>query len=136
MKFGMTGETAVDVFDKLLPIRKKIANFLSGFFEHRSYGAGLEKILIGIICVKPTSESFYEVRINYTKSENLLVYNVKIPHQSVLQEHDESVIVSIFSKELIASLDTIENLKIPDFDFQKFKADFSDAIGLLQSECQ
>jgi len=121
MKFGIAMYRSADI-DKITIIYP-LAQKANSFLETRDYGAGVQDYIIGIICM--SSEFDYkwkEEKKKYYKTKRLLEYDIKLNYAQV-ENATENGIKQIFAGRWLDSLGVIEELKIKNFDTDKFRED-------------
>ena len=122
MDFGLSAEISDDA-DKNSDVITRVSKYFEGYFEKRYYGEGIETFVIGIICVRPEVDFFFEERrVKYSKKKRELTYDIKLDYQQFV-DSNEKEIIKLLSEKIVDSLKKIEGKKIPDFDRDQFKND-------------
>ena len=135
MDFGLSKEMSADIIQEKINILSEMSFAMEDYFKNRDYGKGISSLTIGIVCVAPEFEFFFKkIRSKYIKSKKMLEYDVKVEH-SVLKEANEPMLQSIVAEAIFTSLGIIDDLKIQDFDIDRFRVDLkgffkSEGIGL------
>lgn len=124
---------------------EEVSDKLQNKFENLSFGDSLKSLVIGIVCIKPEFEFFFQENQPkyYTKKkvitrsgnsveiENLLEYSVKLDYE-LFSSFEEMEFKKSLAKEILISLDTFHSIKaLKDFDFKSFQDAFSSVLGYL-----
>jgi hypothetical protein len=123
-----------------------IVNFsdqLKDYFKNKYYGDDVKAYTIGVVCVSPQYEQFFQVKKpRYTKGkketiqhgipftlEDNFEYSIKIDFESFKNADNERA-KKILAKEILASLTILDQMKskIKDFDSTKFKGDLMEYL--------
>jgi hypothetical protein len=126
MDFGMSFELSKEIKSNISSLND-LSKLLKDFFSEKSYGESVERIVIGIICVHPMFDEFFQTRKKYNKNTGLLEYDIKLDFQSCLNKRTEEVIKMVM-KRIIDSLAVFKELKITGFDVARFKKDLESRI--------
>ena len=129
MKVGLSLEVSAPLEGKVDFVHS-YSRILEDFFKEKSYGAGIESLVIGVIMVHPRFDSFHIKRCKYTRTQKLLEYDIKINFDDA-KESSRDKMYQILSAELLNSLHVIENKRIEGFDTPKFKHDLEKAIAKI-----
>lgn len=121
MKFGITCEVSADVYTKVAYINEVEALLKNKFIE-KDYGAGVDKILMGVICVWKRADDFFKQRNKYDKIRKILSLDVKLDHERV-QTADALEIKCHIADVLINAMSVIREMKIKDFNVDAFEKD-------------
>ena len=121
MDFYVLSDVSEDVFQQVRHITN-IALAMKSFFQDKNYGKAISTFSIGIICVAPEFEFCSKERKKYKKSEKKLLYDIKLNH-SKFKTANEKEIKEMLNEEIMKSLGVINELKITDFDTEKFRSD-------------
>lgn len=136
MEFGFTQEWSRDVLRKG-DLITALSDKAEEFFKTKDYGPGLDTLLIGMICVAPEFDFFFKIRKKYSKSKKSLEYDIKLDHER-FKKADNKEIYEIVRREVLNSTDIVEELKVIDFDLEKFRKDlalfFEENVGLGEVE--
>lgn len=121
MDFGFSQEISEDVIHKgdvitLLSFRAE------DFFREKDFGEGIQTLIIGFICVHPDFDFFFKKRKKYTKEGKVLEYDIKLNHEK-FKDATEQGIKELIAMEIKESLKIISDLKIENFDVERFEKD-------------
>ncbi|WP_321418273.1 Imm44 family immunity protein [uncultured Desulfobacter sp.] len=123
MDFGISKEISADITQDKINMLTDISLAMEEYFKDKDYGADISSLTIGIICVAPEFEFFFnEIRRKYTKTKKMLEYDIKLDH-SEFKNFDKKQIQLMVAKEILASLSVINELKIKNFEINNFKTD-------------
>jgi hypothetical protein len=126
MYFGLSSELSRDILCKA-PIIKEISDNIVSFFEGKSFGAGIQTLTIGILCVSAEFEFFFKVRKKYSKQKKLCEYDIKIDY-STLKKADSQESKLIVLDQISKSFGVMDELFIPNFDIEQFKKTFESFV--------
>jgi hypothetical protein len=116
---------------------------LEKYFSDKSYSKGLKELYIGLICVKPEFDQFFQPRkLKYQKGkinkvingteitvEDCIEYELKIDYEE-LRKLDETSITEKITDALINSIYCVGILKeLMDFDYSTFREDLQKFVG-------
>lgn len=132
MIVGSSQELSEDLVG-IAPRFTLLSDKLQSYFLVKSYGLGIETLVVGIICVKPEFDFFFKVRKKYSKKRKLLEYDIKLDHAKVLAA-DQNELVEIIRDGILGSFAVFDELKIKDFDAERFKSDMVDFFAHLPQE--
>ena len=139
MKFALAISTSIEIRKQAF-FMSEFSNNLEEYFKDKHYGSDLEEIIIGIICVSPQFEQFFEpispkyiknnkiIKSVYTEKsyqiEKCLSYDIKLDFNLFINIDDSSR-KKLLALNLLDSLIIIDSMKskIKDFDSEKFKED-------------
>ncbi len=108
---------------KKVIILNEILQKAKPFFETRDYGNGIQRYVIGIICMSPEFDTFYNKnRKKYSRTKRLLEYDIRLNYAR-FEKATQKGIERMFAQMLINSLGIIEELKIQNFDTNRFRED-------------
>lgn len=121
MKFEFINEISIDVYNKITILRA-LSQKVELFFKIREYGTGIQEYYVGIICVAPGFDFFFKERKKYRKSKQILEYSIKLNYAQ-FENSTDSEIEKMVASSLIDSLGVVEELKIKNFNLNKFRED-------------
>lgn len=128
MRFAITKEIS-DGLGKNVDKITELAIKLKEYFADKTYGEGLKEIYIGFICVRQEYEFFFnKQRRKYTKGKRVLEYDLKIDFEEFKRINENEVKKLILDK-IVASLEIVQELKVPNFDLKKFIEDLIDCAN-------
>ena len=123
MKIGLAVTKTKDIEDKQF-VFTKIDNILESYFLSKNYGSGISELYIGIICVAPEFEQFFNEETKPKYSGGILEYRIKLNY-NIFKEKDIKDATTMLVKDILKSVTIIEGLKakIKDFNIQLFESD-------------
>lgn len=92
------------------------------FFHDKEYGIGIQTLVIRIICVDPSFDAFSIPIKKYTKTKKQLEYGVKFDYEK-FKNATEKENIEMISEAVTNSLSVVNELKIKDFELDKFRND-------------
>ncbi|MEO9872988.1 hypothetical protein [Ekhidna sp.] len=129
MKFSITQESNLDQ-SKVTQIHS-IGIEIDNYIKNENFGSSIEKIIIGVVCVKPEFEQFFKVRKpKYVKEKTethsgtsvsiskVFTFDVKLDYNSYLALDGDDLRNSLL-KKIIESLSNLNNLPKQIVDFNK-----------------
>lgn len=136
MKFGLTVEASIGIEGKT-NIIQQLSDEISAFIKNRNYGHGVQKLLIGVICVAPEFEFFTKVRkprytayrkyVRYDTEfveDRIFCFDLKLDYVKFRSQTDDQN-RKMLAKEILNSLSNLDALpkKVKDFDKEQFRKD-------------
>jgi hypothetical protein len=121
MHFALSQEISEDIYNKA-SIITSTSMFLKDYFKDRSYGVSVETLIIGIICIHPKFDFFFQPRAKYSKSKKLCEYDIKLDHGKFKISND-SEIQGMLVTNIMDSLDIIDGMGLIDFSVEQFRND-------------
>lgn len=127
MEFGITVEIDAEAHKKS-PLIHDLADDLSNFISPFDFGAGIERILIGFVCIltQPGYENWYKERKpRFTKADRIFCFDIKIDGEKyesfVASTDNESK--KLLATEILNGLNKIDEIpkNIKDFNRDLFK---------------
>ena len=128
MYFGLVRTTSIEV-ETNTNIADAISDFLKDYLKGKDYGAGIEKMIIGIICIHPRFGNFHKIKTKYTKSKKILESAVKLDFEKVLAS-SQAEVFAMLEQSIIGIVSIIDELKIQKFDTEQFRKDLE--MGLAE----
>ncbi|RZJ76298.1 MAG: hypothetical protein EOO45_02790 [Flavobacterium sp.] len=118
MKIGLARYISVEI-EKFSEIFTSIESELNNFFLRKDYGQNVKELHIGIICVSPQFEQFFQPKnVKFTRGkkyekegvlfslEGVLEYDFKLDYASMISIGDEARTIIIY-----ALLESLRELK-------------------------
>lgn len=142
MKIGFAQYTSAEI-RKETRFLIDFSNDMEEYFIKKTYGTDVIEIIIGIICVSPSFETFFKpgkpkyikekkgIKSEFTKQEydieKCLTYDIKLDFET-FKNSSEVEAKRYLELEILKSLEIIEAMKtkMKDFDLIKFKRDLED----------
>lgn len=138
MKFGLAVNFSIEIINKS-DYAQSLSNDLEGYFKHRTYGDDIKTYTIGVVCVSPQFDAFYqkEIKPKYTRGKKVISpddirfelednfeYRIKINYES-FKNATAYEAKRILAKEILASFALLEKYKakIKSFDWVSFQMD-------------
>ncbi|MDH4100329.1 MAG: hypothetical protein OEV28_07105 [Nitrospirota bacterium] len=101
----------------------ELSERLSTYFADKSYGHGLEELLIDIICVAPEFKfCFFEPRKKYTKAKKLFECDVRIDFE-LFRSAGRQQAISVLCECIEKAAAVLRGLRLPGIDVESFQAD-------------
>lgn len=127
MEFGITVEIDAEAHKKS-PLIHDLADGLSNFISSFDFGAGTERILIGIVCIltQPGYENWYKERKpRFTKADKTFFFDIKIDgrkYESFVTSTDNES-KKLLAIEILNGLNKIDEIpkNVKDFNRDIFK---------------
>jgi hypothetical protein len=129
MHIGLTTEISSDIIDKAKLITS-LSDEMNLFFQSKSYGSGIDTILIGIICVRPAAQAFFSPRKRYLKARKYVEYDIQFDHMQFGKANNIDSIKMLIT-EILNSTQIIEEFGIARFDAAEFKRDLETCFNKI-----
>jgi len=126
MQVWTSSEAMLDVDEPLNSARKDVERALNALVGCEDYGAGAFKWAIIYIVMDEVDPAYPEVR-RYKKRTGVVEFRLKVNHQA-FKEADERTQRKLLAAAVLRSLDLSGELKIADFDAERFKRDVVQAL--------
>lgn len=130
MNFSLTHEVSFDLMKKFRDT-SKLSSYLNDELKQESY-TNLEDCLINLHCINPRNfpnakqfHTGYVLDRKYVISKKSLIYTVKIKYEDIENTDD---LKSSIVKALKGSVDSINELAIPDFDMSLLVNDIAELL--------
>lgn len=120
MKFSLVQYTTDEISPKSNMITS-ISNEIEAFLKNKDYGADIDSLFIGVVCVNPQFEQFFQSREKYTKSKKMLEYSMKLDFEN-FKNSVENDAVEILVQGILTSIEkAIEKFNINSFSIAFYK---------------
>ncbi len=121
MKFSIVQYTTEEISSKS-GIITSISKEIEAFLEDKDFGVGIDSLFIGLICVNPQFEQFFQPREKYTKSKRILEYSIKLDFESSKNNTGEEVVRTLIVYILDSIDNIVENYEINNFNVSMYKS--------------
>ena len=121
MRIWTSGEVMSDVYDSFFVIRKDVEQALNTTVSPQDYGTGVIKWALIYIIMDENDPNYPEIR-RYKKRKCEVEFRLKVDHQA-FKEGDALAQRKLLAAAVLRSIDLAGELKIADFDTERFKRD-------------
>jgi len=125
----MTCEISEDVYTKAEVVHE-VERFLKNYFIERDYGPGVDKLLIGVICVWKVADDFFKERHKFNRVKKLLSLDIKLDHERV-SIADVPEIKRHIADKLMNIPSVIRGKNVKNFDIDAFEKDLRDCLDRI-----
>lgn len=122
MKFNIVQYTTDEISPKSNMLTS-ISNEIEAFLKKKDYGADIDSLYIGLVCVNPQFEQFFQSREKYTKSKKMLEYSMKLEFER-FKNSTENEAIEILIQNILTSIGKpIEKFSLDNFKIVSYKQD-------------
>lgn len=122
MKFSLVQYTSDEITSKSEMITS-ISKDIEVYLEKKDYGSSINTIFIGVICVNPQFEQFFQPRQKYTKSKKMLEYSIVLDFELFKSAMENKAIEILVQRILNSIIEVVEKFSINDFNIEQYKRD-------------
>jgi Immunity protein 44 len=126
MRVWTSSESMVDVHERLRSASREVERELNAAVGSESYGTGVIEWALIYIIMDQVDPNFPEVR-RYKKRKQEVEFRLKVDHQA-FKEAGALAQRKLLSETILRSIDLSRELKISDFDAERFKKDVVQAL--------
>ncbi len=126
MRVWTSGEVMSDIAEPYRFARKDVEQALNASVASEDYGAGVTEWALIYIIMDEDDPAYPEVR-RYKKRTGVVEFRLKVDHQA-FKEGDALTQRKLLAAAILRSLDLSGELKISDFDAERFKRDLVQAL--------
>jgi hypothetical protein len=128
-RFWISGEIQGDVPDfAFINARKTIESVLNKCAEEKNYGEGLKEWAFIAIILKSGFDEYYPEIKKYRPKKKEVEFRLKISFEEFLKG-DSKIQLKLFAESVLRSLDLMREMKIKDFDLEKFTKDVTQCLS-------
>lgn len=126
MRVWTSSESMADVYEPLRLASREVERELNAAVGSESYGTGVIEWALIYIIMDQVDPNFPEVR-RYKKRKREVEFRLKVDHQA-FKEADVLAQRKLLSETVLRSIKLSGELKIADFDVERFKRDVVQAL--------
>lgn len=126
MQVWTAAEAMLDIAEPFRSARKVVEKVLNTSLGSEDYGTGVMKWALIYIIMDEDDPNYPEVR-RYRKRTHEVEFRLKVDHQA-FKEGDVFAQRKLLAAAVLRSIDLSGQLKITDFDAERFKADVVQAL--------
>ena len=126
MQVWSSGEAMIDIAAPYRSAREDVEQALNASVASEDYGAGVSKWALVYIIMDEDDPAYPEVR-RYKKRTGVVEFRLKVNHRA-FKEATALTQRKLLAAAILRSLDLFGELKIADFDAERFKKDVVQAL--------
>jgi hypothetical protein len=126
MKIWTSSEAMADLVESLRSARRDVEQALNLSVASEGYGAGVSTWAIIYIVMDEDDPAYTEIR-RYNKRAGVMEFRLKVDHRA-FKEADPLAQRKLLAATVLRSLDLFDDVRVADFDADRFKRDLTQAL--------